>query len=344
MSVVTYCARRNRPVKFPGSPEIEPRIAVAHLALPRYPEYIEKEVMTQQLTDQMLIAKAREVLKRGYLAKIDNSDVEQYFRGYALAGNAACMTYCGALCGERGEIEQATQWFQDAAIAGDPYAMMFLGSIANLRGDSKTAENWFLKAGNLNEPKAFQRLAQLYGQRGDEANYNYWLEKFDAWGNNAVANNEPLQMLDLTQVRDWLEAAEQRQTQPKSTLDRLIERFEQDATPLIPPQYTDPNTQYNIGNMYRIGGEVPKNIPLALRWYVLAADNGHPSAAFNYASTCEYTLTGQLPDEFPRDAVDLSNEQLLALIVAGYRQAIELGHPRAAERLSAFQQAINSGQ
>ena len=43
-------------------------------------------------------------------------------------------------------------------------------------------------------------------------------------------------------------------------------------------EQSDSNAQFNLGVMYEVGNGVNHDINLAIRWYHLAAQQGHPEA------------------------------------------------------------------
>jgi TPR repeat protein len=91
----------------------------------------------------------------------------------------------------------------------------------------------------------------------------------------------------------------------------------------------DPDSQYNLGQMYRRGEGVPSDMDMARHWYEAAAEQGFDEAQFQLGTIWE-TGNGVAQD--------------LAAARRWYGSAARAGHARARESLSRVDNALAAGR
>lgn len=195
------------------------------------------------------------------------------------------------------------EWMEKAAKQGHRCAMIDMGAywMAGHGGpkDPQTALDWYLKAAELGDGEAQYMVAALYngdrGIPGDEAKSRFWAKRSAESGN---ARGQYAYSLDLLKHGKTAEENKLAIEYLRSSADQGFPFAEQMYAQICMMDTPDhakdfskafrylkdaadhgiANAQFNLGVLYLDGTGAPQDTAEAMKWFKLAAAQGHPQA------------------------------------------------------------------
>jgi TPR repeat protein len=225
----------------------------------------------------------------------------------ALAGDpeAQFQLACRLDAGNGLAVDQSKsrEWMEKAARQGHRYAMMDMGAywLSGHGGpkDPKTALDWYLKAAELGEGEAQYMVAAMYnGDRGlpaDEVKSRFWAKRSAENGNARGQYAYSLDLLKHGQTKEEnklaIEYLRRSADQGFPFAEQMYAQVCMMDTPDHPKDFLKAfkylkdaadhgiaNAQFNLGVLYLDGTGVPQDTVEAMKWFKLAAAQGHPQA------------------------------------------------------------------
>ncbi|ONK75263.1 uncharacterized protein A4U43_C03F15050 [Asparagus officinalis] len=178
-----------------------------------------------------------------------------------------------ALRKSRGEDNEDFQMTEYQAVKGNALYMHKLGvfyyyGLRGVRRDHMKALNWFLKAAEKWEPKAMEFLGEIYARgAGVERNYTkafQWLKLAAEMKHYSAYNG-----LGYLYVKGY--------GVEKKNVTKAKEYFEKAA------ENKDFGGNYNLGVLYLKGIGVRRDVSLACKYFLTAANAGQPKALYQVA-------------------------------------------------------------
>lgn len=231
----------------------------------------------------------------------DPARAAEWYRRAAEAGHAGAQNNLGLLY-ELGEglardLAEAARWYAAAAEQGDAAAQVNLARLYDegrgVAADAAVAASWYRKAARQGHAAAQHRLGRLYAEgRGVERDD----EKAAKWLDRAAERGSGGAGADLRALRRGALAPEPHADEAPAP----VELGEAEAAPAPPisaePRGTDPfgellaragegsaEAAFDVAESYRSGKGVVRDLDEAERWYLAAAEGGHPMAMYRMA-------------------------------------------------------------
>ncbi len=187
---------------------------------------------------------------------------------------------------------QNVDWYRRAANAGNPDAQYALAEL-HLKGDGvpkdfEAAAKLFQRSAETGKLARSQYALGLLYARGlgvakNDVDAVLWWQKAAAQGHNAAITQVGIALLTGRGIAKDTEAAR-----------RMLERA---------AEGDEVNAQYTLGRMYETGDSVRRDPVIAMKWFILAAEQAHP-----YATQKVEELSTALPRDQQERATELVSE------------------------------------
>ncbi|GHT95802.1 hypothetical protein FACS1894116_11880 [Betaproteobacteria bacterium] len=165
-----------------------------------------------------------------------------------------CQKFLGREYYTRDDFNMAAQWFSRAAEQGDVECQVFLGWEYSYRNDSNMAVQWLSRAAEQGNVECQVRLGWEYYKRKDYDDALKWFSIASEQGNGEA-------LFGVGSVHLANEDSE-----------LAIPYFQQASSKRFV------RAAFWLGDIYHYGHGVQKNDEVALKWYSIAAEEGHVQA------------------------------------------------------------------
>lgn len=230
--------------------------------------------------------------ERGEGVPKDMSKAIEYFRLGALAGDLESQVKLGDYYQENKDTEKAVEFYTLAANQGDPKACYQLGSIYESQNEPAKAREWYLEAALRGDDQVCLKLAEEFRKEGDWEKALYLYSEAEELGNaNAkfrlgelYESGEGIGGKDIKiAMRYFEEAGKLGHARALNHLGILYEDVKKDFEKAfecyeMSAELGSKSSQYNLGVIYEDGEGVEVDLVKALKYYKMAAAQGHPDA------------------------------------------------------------------
>ena len=193
--------------------------------------------------------------------------------------------------GVKRDYKKAIYWYSKAAEQGLKDAQNALGVLykngTGVKRDYKKAIYWYSKAAERGDSSAQYNLGVLYGNsEGAKRDYKkaiYWYskaaERGDQNAQNALFNliKEQITRGDKRVLREQIVAANGQDAKVAKASKAMLEELLQSGAFIVAEEFANQGkaeAQFMLGENYRLGKGVKKNVGLAIFWYKKAAEQG----------------------------------------------------------------------
>ena len=235
-----------------------------------------------------------DLYKNGEGVKRDYKKAIYWYSKAAEQGHRYATLDLGALY-KNGEgvrdYKKAIYWYSKAAERGDINAHNTLGALykngEGVKRDYKKAIYWYSKAAERGDINAQNTLGALYkngeGVKRDYKKAIYWYrkaaERRDRSAQNALFNliKERITRGDKRMLREQIAAANGQDAKVAKASKALLEKLLQSGAFIVAEEFANQGkaeAQFMLGENYRLGKGVKKNVGLAIFWYKKAAEQG----------------------------------------------------------------------
>ena len=222
----------------------------------------------------------------GYGLDKDLEQAERWLKQSSDAGNdSATLALAGLYYSSLDRQEEAFALYQQAAEAGNDSAAYTLGELYFARDDMDQAENWYRKAIELGNARGYNRMGSVCARRGDFAGQLEWVQKYvEAVGEEGYVSlgNAYGNVGDGEKMMEWYQkAADLGYSDAYGNIGMAyvyglggIPQDGEKAVEYLEKGYEN-GWQYGafaLGELYRQGEIVRKDLNKAVAWYEKIAD------------------------------------------------------------------------